>query len=145
MDTVYVQTMWQVMEELRDANQLESALSGCLDILCKATGSPKGTIWMYDEQSGSTIALIVHGTSDATGESAGQGEGLVGSVTASGETEIHKAAEVQNMKLAGVDGPAISGKNLMCVPIKTPKHTIGCLLLTGKEVADTEDDKRACS
>lgn len=144
MEKLYVQTLWQIMEELRGANQLESALSGCLDILCEATGSPKGTIWMHDEQSGSTIALIVHGTSDATGESAGPEEGLVGRVTASGETEKHKASEVQNMKLAGVDGPAISGKNLMCVPVKTPKHTIGCLLLTGKESEYTEDDERTC-
>ena len=40
MDGLYVQTLWQVMEELRDANQLETALSGCLDIFCKVTGSP---------------------------------------------------------------------------------------------------------
>jgi len=40
MDGLYVQTLWQVMEELRDANQLETALSGCPDIFCKVTGSP---------------------------------------------------------------------------------------------------------
>ena len=48
-------------------------------------------------------------------------------------TEMHEASEVLNMKLAGADSPALSGINMMCVPIKTPKHTIGCLLLTGKE------------
>ena len=42
------------------------------------------------------------------------------------------------MKLAGVDSPALSGKNMICVPVKTPRHTVGCLLLTGKETEYTE-------
>lgn len=141
MDTLHAQLLWQVMEQLRDANQLEEALSRCLDLFCRGTGSTKGSIWMLDEQSGRTIATNVYDTYDATGESAGAGEGLAGRVVASGETEIHKASEVQNMKLAGVDSPALNGVNLICVPIRTPKHTVGCLLLTGKESEYTEDEK----
>ena len=141
MDTLHAQILWQVMEQLRDANQLEEALSGCLDLFCRGTGSTKGSIWMLDEQSGRTIATNVYGTDDATGESAGQGEGLAGRVVESGETEMYKAADVQDMKLAGVDSPALSGKNMICVPIRTPKHTVGCLLLTGKETEYTEAEK----
>lgn len=144
MDNLHVQILWQVMDQLRDANQLEEALSRCLDLFCRGTLSNKGSIWMLDEQSGRTIAINVYGTDDATGESAGKGEGLVGRVVESGETEMHIASEVQNMKLAGVDGPALSGKNMMCVPIKTPKHTVGCLLLTGKEEPYTESEKTMC-
>ena len=132
------------MEALRDANQLEEALSRCLDLFCKGTGSPKGTIWMLDDQSNRTVAITVSGTDDATGESAGPGEGLVGHVITSGETQMLKASEVQNLKLAGVDAPAISNKNLLCVPIKTPKDTLGCLLLTGKETPYSEDEKTTC-
>lgn len=144
MDTQHVQILWQVMEALRDANQLEEALSSCLDLFCRGTGSPKGTIWMLDDQSNRTVAITVSGTDDATGESAGPGEGLVGRVITSGETEMLKASEVQNLKLAGVDAPAISNKNLLCVPIKTPKNTLGCLLLTGKETPYSEDEKTSC-
>ena len=78
MDTLHAQILWQVMDQLRDAYQLEEALSRCLDLFCDATGSTKGSIWMLDEQSGRTIATNVHGTEDATGESAGPGEGLAG-------------------------------------------------------------------
>ena len=140
MDTLHVQILWQVMDQLHDANQLEEALSRCLDLFCRGTGSTKGSIWMLDEQSGRTIATNVYGTDDATGESAGPGEGLAGRVVASGKIEVHRASEVQNMKLAGVDSPALSGKNMVCVPIKTPRHTVGCLLLTGKETAYTEQE-----
>lgn len=144
MDSLHVQTLWQIMEQLRDSDQLESALSGSLDILCEATGSPKGSIWMKDDQSGSLIAVTTAGTADATGESSRNGEGLIGEVSAKGETVIMSAGEVQNIRLAGVDSPAVSGINLMCVPVKTPKHIIGCLLLTGKETGYTEDDKAMC-
>ena len=144
MNTLHVQILWQVMDQLRDANQLEEALSRCLDLFCRGTQSSKGSIWMLDEQSGRTIATNVYGTYDATGESAGLGEGLVGRVIESGAGERHKAQDVQNMKLAGVDSPALNGKNMMCVPIKTPKHTVGCLLLTGKESEYTEDEMTMC-
>ena len=144
MDTLHTQILWQVMEALRGANQLEEALSRCLDLLCKGTRSNKGSIWMLDEQSGRTIATNVYSTDDATGESAGPGEGLVGHVVESGEPEMYKAADVQNMKLAGADSPAMSNKTVLCVPIKTPKHTVGCLLLTGKEAEYTEEEQSIC-
>ena len=67
---MHVQILWQVMEALRDANQLEDALSRCLELFCRGTESPKGTIWMLDDQSNRTIALMSSGTKDATGESA---------------------------------------------------------------------------
>ena len=140
MDTLHAQILWQVMDQLHDANQLEEALSRCLDLFCRGTQSTKGSIWMLDEQSGRTIATNVYGTEDATGESAGPGEGLAGRVVASGKAEMHRASEVQNMKLAGVDSPALTGKNMACVPIKTPRHTVGCLLLTGKESAYTKEE-----
>lgn len=144
MDTLHAQTLWQIMEQLRSANQLEDALSGCLDIFCRITGSPKGTIWMLDDQSNRAVAITVSGTADATGESAGQGEGLVGRVIKSGESAMLRAQEVQNVKLAGADSPGVTGKNVLCVPIKTLKNTLGCLLLTGKEAPYSEDDKTIC-
>ena len=140
MDTLHAQILWQVMDQLHDANQLEEALSRCLDLFCRGTQSTKGSIWMLDEQSGRTIATNVYGTYDATGESAGPGEGLAGRVVESGKLEVHKASDVQNVKLAGVDSPSLSGTNMLCVPIKTPKHTVGCLLLTDKEIEYTKQE-----
>lgn len=145
MEALQVQTLWQVMEELREANQLEDALSGCLDILREVTDSKKGSIWLLDDQSKRIIAMISSGTLSAVGESAAFGEGLVGGVTGSGETKVYRTAEVSNLRFAGADGPVISGKNVLCVPIKTPKHTIGCMLLTGKESGEyTSLDSKIC-
>lgn len=137
--------MWLVMEALRDANQLEDALSSSLDILRNATKSSKGSVWMLDDQSGRTIAVMISGTSDAIGESAATGEGLIGEVIASGESRMLKADEVNGLKFAGADSQTISGKSILCVPIKTPKNILGCLLLTGKEEGEyDETDLNMC-
>lgn len=133
------------MENLRDANQLEDALSVSLDILREATASDKGTIWMYDEQSGNVIAIIASNTSDALGESASLGEGVVGSVTQSGTSKIYKSSEAEDIRVAGTDSPAITGRSILCVPIKSTKHTLGCLLLTEKENGEyTQEELRMC-
>ena len=144
MDVMNVQTLWQIMEALRDANQLEDALGNSLDIFCEATKSDKGSIWMLDDASKRTVAVMAHGTSAAIGESASMGEGVVGEVIESGKSRVYKAADAQQLKYAGVDGPDITGKSLLCVPIKTPRHIIGCLLLTGKESDYTSVDVEIC-
>lgn len=144
MDVMNVQTLWQIMEALRDANQLEDALGNSLDIFCEATKSDKGSIWMLDDASKRTVAVMAHGTSAAIGESASMGEGVVGEVIESGKSRVYKAADAQKLKYAGVDGPDITGKSLLCVPIKTPRHVIGCLLLTGKESDYTSVDVEIC-
>lgn len=58
MDVMNVQTLWQIMEALRDANQLEDALGNSLDIFCGATKSDKGSIWMLDDASKRTVAVM---------------------------------------------------------------------------------------
>ena len=145
MDTTNVQTLWLIMEELRGATQLEDALSGSLDILRKATGSNKGSIWMLDALSERLVSIMHSGTSDSIGESTSIGEGIVGEAAKTGETIRYKTGETAGMKIAGADGPALKGKNVMCVPISTPAHAIGCLLLTSKEGGEyTEDDQKMC-
>ena len=144
MDPIHVQTIWQIMDKLRGADQMESALSGSLGILCSVTESPKGTIWMHDEQSNSMIAIASYGTSSAAGESARPGEGLIGEVTSKAETVVLRETEVKGARLAGSDSPEISGRNILCVPLKTSHQVIGCLLLTEKKSGYTEEEKTMC-
>ena len=59
MDKVFFQSIWQVMESLHNATQLEDALSGSLEILRGVTESNKGSIWMREDQSGRVITQCV--------------------------------------------------------------------------------------
>ena len=51
METKFIQNVWQIMETLRGASQLEEALSGALDIMREASGSDKGTIWIKETKA----------------------------------------------------------------------------------------------
>lgn len=140
-----VQTVWLIMQKLRKADQLEAALSGALEILCASTKSGKGSIWMLDSLSSRLISIMHSGTSNSVGESAAVGEGLIGEVFKTGKPVTYKVGEAKNVRLAGADGPAITDKRVMCVPISTPQHVIGCLLLTCKVEGDyTEDEVKTC-
>jgi len=142
---MFTRTIWQIMEELRDANQLETALSAALDILRNATGCEEGVIWMMDDQSGRLIAVMSSGETDYTGMSVAEGEGIVGTVAKTGEAQIINDAVSRGIVLADVDGAEKQPSNILCVPLRTPIHTIGCLLLVNKEGGFSEDDSRICA
>ena len=145
MDNIFVQTVWQIMEELRDANQLEDALSTSLDILKKAMRCEEGSIWMYDEQSKRVISVIASGMRANTGASVKLGEAVIGEVTESGEHQAFGAMEVNSLNIAGEDGPKPADGALLCVGLKTPFHTIGCMLLDGKTDGDfSEEEIKVC-
>ena len=144
MDMTYAQNLWEFMETLHNASQLEEVLSSSLDILIDATSSHSGSIWIMEKNSGRAIALMESGSSDNIGESAGRGEGIVGEVCESGETKTVSASEGLSAALAGADSTVITGENILCVPVKTNERTIGCMLLTGKEKEYTEEEQRIC-
>ena len=144
MDTTQVQTLWKTMEALKDADQLETALSASLDIIREATGSNKGSIWMMDERRSRAICMMSSGTFNAVGESAASGEGLIGEAIQSGRSKRYTAEEVSGRRLAGADTPAMGAKNLMIVPIRATGEALGGIVLSGKRTAYTEDDERIC-
>ena len=145
MDTILTQTIWQIMEELRDANQLEKALSGTLDILRNAVGCEEGAIWMTDDQSGRLIAVMSAGQTDYTGISVRTGEGIIGKVTDSGEPLIINDLAAYGEYLAGEDSLESIPDNVLVVPLRTPIHSIGCMMLANKPGGFTEDDSKLCA
>ncbi len=145
MDTILAQTIWQVMEELQKANQLETALSGALDILRNAVGCEEGYIWMMDDQSGRLIAIMSSGQTDYTGMSVRAGESIIGRVTDSGEPEIINDLHGCGELIAGEDGPEDPPANALVAPLRTPVHSIGCLMLADKPGGFSEEDLKLCA
>ena len=134
-------TVGQIYEKIHETDQLEDAARACLDIMMEATGSDKGSVWIYHDKIGRSIVLVTSGASDAEGESAGQDEGLVGQTVASGESKRIAAEDADGVRLAGADGPSVSGKNIMSVIIRKNDHIHGCLIVTGKSESYSEDDQ----
>lgn len=145
MDTILAQTIWQVMEELQNANQMETALSGALDILRKAVDCEEGYIWLMDDQSERLIAIMSSGQTDYTGMSVGADGSVIWRVTESGEPEIINDLQDSGEHLAGEDGPDDPPVNVLVVPLRTPIHTIGSLMLADKPGGFTGEDMKLCA
>ena len=140
MDTVFVQTVWQIMDELRDADQLEKALAESLEILKTTLDCQEGVIWMLDDQSKRYIALISSGPTDYTGMSIPFGKGPIGEAVESGESKVLYGEACKDFGLSMDDGPQLDAENALLVPLKTPNHVIGCLQLMNKATDFTEEE-----
>lgn len=129
MDNQFVQIVWKVMEVLKDSAQLEDALTSSLEIMCQMMDCEEGAIWMLDQQSGNLVAVCEVGPTDYVGMSAKPGEGVLGSVLSKGEPIILTSMEKGIPLFSDEDTTGKPLKNLLCVPMKTPLHTIGCIHL----------------
>ena len=142
MDTIFVQTVWQIMEELRDANQLETALSKSLDILKDVTNSEEGVIWMHDDQSGRIIAVSSSGAMDYSGLSVALGQGVIGEVVRDGVKKILTGAADFGYTLEASEERTI--EHALVIPLKTPNHAIGCLQLINSPEGYSEEVIKVC-
>ena len=142
MDTIFVQTVWRIMEELREANQLETALSGSLDILKDVTESEEGVIWMLDDQSERIIAVSSSGATDYTGISVGLGDGIIGRVVREGASQLVESEFDFGYTLDGSDDVEI--RNALIIPLKTPNSTIGCIQLINSPDGFSAETVKVC-
>ena len=142
-DTIIVQTIWQVMEALKDANQLEDALASTLDILVKTTKCEMGSIWMSDELSSQIIAVASSGPINFTGININGSDNPISQVINNGETLIQSDITSIPSYLEGEEITQKEFKNIMYVPLKTPLKTIGCLVLVNKADGDFDEDTKS--
>lgn len=145
MDTLFVQIVWQIMEELREAGQLETALASALDILKQGIGCEAGVIWMLDDKTNRLIAVISSGETDYTGMSVAIGEGELGEAIVNGQSKTLFGKACSNLGLFFDAGTEPEIKNSLLVPLKTPNHVVGCLQLINKLNEEfSQDEIKVC-
>ena len=145
MDTIFVQTVWQIMEELRDASQLEDALSRSLEILKKTFDCEGGIIWMLDDKTKRIIAVTSSGEMDFTGFSVGIGRGAIGETVGTGESQALYSDVIARLGINFDVGSEPDIRNTLLVPIKTPNGGLGALQLINKREGEfTPEDIKAC-
>ena len=142
MATIFVQTIWRIMEELREANQLETALAGSLEVLRDVTKAEEGAIWMLDDQSERIIAVSSSGPTDYTGVSVALGEGAIGEVVKSGSKKLIEKEFELGYTLEASENIEI--KNALIVPLKAPTGILGCILLINSPDGFSEEEIKVC-
>lgn len=127
---------------LNSHGDVDSAISGVLDVVCKAVHSEAGTFWFYSRTGDGLIhARAAFGGGDVSNIYLQYGEGIAGGVIKSGEGTIVMDCQADPRWASKSD--AKSGfitKSMICVPLKTDSGTFGCIQLINRTDGNLFDD-----
>ena len=145
MNTHAMQTIWKITEVLQQAEQLEAALSESLDLITEEVGCEEGSVWMLHKKDGRVYAMLNVGKTDITGYSVALGEGIAGTVTQTGKSELVKDTRTDPRFSSKVDEETgFVTRNLICVPLLNEHGCLGCIQLINKKEELTEEDRDIC-
>ena len=141
-----LQSLWEIMEMLHQVDQMESALSGTLDLILEIAECEEGSVWILNREDKRYYAMIHAGKKDISGFSVAAGESIVGKVSAGGASEYVKQGSsglAQAYPLSAEQGAEIP-QNMLCIPLKNIHESLGCILLTNLKEELSEDDRKIC-
>ena len=145
--TRFTQAIWQITQQLRENEELDNALSACLETIVATLDSEAGTIWLLDKGSNRLFPVFNHGPVDISGITIENGQGIAGSVVQSGNSVIISSVENDGRFSRSVDEESgFVTKTLICVPLKNVHETIGCIQIINRlnEGAYDQDDLFLC-
>ena len=146
-DTLQTKAIWQITERLRDADDIAAALTGCLEIIMRVMDCEAGSVWLLSKRTNRLSAVAYAGTADISGISVAGNQGVVGSVTKTGESVIVADAVKDERFTKSVDEETgFVTRSMVCVPLKNAYETIGCVELINKRSGApyTQDDLSLC-
>jgi len=138
----YNQVVWQITQELREADSIENALRSSLSTVVKTIGAEAGSIWFYNKEDDERIyPSFWIGGGDLTGLSLAPGEGIAGAVVKNGHTTVVKDCQSDERWAGRFDEQTgFVTKSMICVPLKNKYDVIGCIQVLNKLDGSLYDD-----
>ncbi len=143
-DTRYTSTVWQIMEALNEANQLEDVLSSGLEIICRALPCDNANLWLYNKDENRVYIVSCEGEKDLTGFSVEIQNSILESVITLGQAKMIEDSNSIETIATDKDLQNIFGKNVLLIPLKTPYGVSGCIQFNDKTDGFNEDDIKLC-
>lgn len=144
-DNRFVSYAWRIMDILSNSNQLEDSLENCIEILCEATGSKSGHIWMQNGVDKRYYIVASKGEVDVSGTSTGEEDSFIGKIIASAEPVMIDNVSLNKEINEDKDFSSLFGKNCLLVPMKTPSGVVGCIQLNDKSDDFNSEDESIVS
>ena len=137
----FVSTVWQIMDAIQNNNQLEDSLSKCIDILCEALECKSGLIWMENTDDERLYVVGCKADKDLTGISVRKDHFAFMPSYTEGKSQHFKHTSTDNRFQNDED---VFGENVLIVPLRTGKETLGCVQFNDKVDGFNEEDIRLC-
>ena len=138
----FTRATWQIMEQLLEVEDLESALSGSLEIIVNTLNSEAGAIWLLDPKTDRLSPLYHIGPADISNLMVENGLGIEGVVTKTGKSVIVEDA-VNDPRFDGsvFDDNGLITKTMICVPLNNLREVIGCVQIVNKRDGSLYDEE----
>ena len=129
----HTKATWRIMEQLLEVDDLETALSGSLEIILEELHAQAGAIWLLEKKSDRLIPIFHKGPADLSNLSIENGVGVEGVVTKTGKSiRIADAMNDPRFERNVFDDSGIVTKTMICVPLNNLHETIGCVQIINK-------------
>lgn len=140
-DNRLISTIWLIMDELSNSDQLENSLSNCIEILCDKLNGKSGAIWMKNELDNRFYIVAGKGEINNTGLSTGKDDSFIGNIIDSGEAKVIKDSSLVEEINSDKEYASLFGKNTILMPLKNPHGVLGCLQINDLSDFNDEDIK----
>ncbi|MFI3227452.1 MAG: GAF domain-containing protein [Clostridia bacterium] len=141
-DVHYNRTLKTLKNSLRDARNLEAALSVSLDTIVEAVQAVSGTFWFYERyRDGRIYPKSVYGGGNLGNISLLPGEGIAGGVIESGESVIVYDCQKDPRWQGKVDAKTgFKTESMIVVPLISGNQVFGCIQIINKQRDNYFDD-----
>ena len=138
----FAKATWKIMEQLLEAEHLEDALSGSLEIIVQTLNSEAGAIWLLDPKTDRLSPLFHIGPADISNITVENGLGIEGIVTKTGKS-IMIADAINDPRFEGsiFDDNGLVTKTTICVPLNNLHQVIGCVQIVNKKDHSLYDEE----
>jgi len=129
----FTRASFRMMEQLLEVDNLDEALTGCLEIIVDTLNSEAGSIWILDKKSDRLHPVYNIGAGNITNVSIENGMGVEGVVTKTGKSMI--VADAQNdpdFEGTTIDDYGLVTRSMICVPLNNVHEVIGCVQIINK-------------
>ena len=125
---------WKTSSCILEADSLDEALSGSLEILMREFDSEAGAIWLLDKKTDRLVPIYYAGPIDLSNLSIENGAGIEGVVTRIGESVV-SADSSSDTRFDGsaFDDHGLIAKTMICVPLRNVSEITGCWIIANRK------------
>ena len=124
-----------------ETDDITEALNGALEMIVSVLKCEEGAIWLLAKDTNLLMPLCHIGPVSFTNITVENGLSVEGTVTRSGKTILIRDTLTEDYPGSVLDDCGPQVLNMLCVPVKSPGQTLGCIQIANKTDGSSYDEE----
>ena len=124
-----------------ETDDITEALNNALEMIVSVLKCEEGAIWLLAKDTNLLMPLCHIGPVSFTNITVENGLGVEGTVTRSGKTILIRDTLTEDYPGSVLDDCGPQVRNMLCVPVKSPGQTLGCIQIANKTDGSSYDEE----